>query len=231
VSDTIRRGGKVIIPAFAVERTQEVVYTLHLKSEAGRLARVPAFVDSPLAINATDVYRVHAGDLRDDVRDHILAHHDPFGFGKLKYTRTVEESKQINFVDGPAIIISANGMAEAGRVLHHLKHNIEDERSTILFVGYQAENTLGRRLVDGAKRVKIFGDEFDVCAQVHAVNGFSAHADRSELLEWVTAAKENLKGVFVVHGEEQAAFSFADALRSMGGFTVTVPEPNQTIEL
>lgn len=231
VSQTIRRGGKVIIPAFAVERTQEVVYTLHLKSEANQVSRVPAFVDSPLAINATDVYRVHAGDLRDDVRDHLLAHHDPFGFGRLKYTRTVEESKQINTVNGPAIIISANGMAEAGRVLHHLKHNIGDERSTILFVGYQAENTLGRRLVDGAKRVKIFGDEFEVRAQVQAVNGFSAHADRSELLDWVTVAKENLKGVFVVHGEEQAAFSFADALRSMGGFTVTVPEPNQTIEL
>jgi metallo-beta-lactamase family protein len=231
VSETIRRGGKVIIPAFAVERTQEVVYTLHLKSEASQISRVPAFVDSPLAINATDVYRVHADNLRDEVRDHVLAHDDPFGFGKLKYTRSVVESKQINLVDGPAIIISANGMAEAGRILHHLKHNIGDERSTILFVGYQAENTLGRRLVDGAKRVKIFGDDYEVRAQVHAVNGFSAHADRSELLDWVAAAKGNLKGAFVVHGEEPAAFSFADALRSMGGFTVTVPEPGQTIEL
>ena len=129
------------------------------------------------------------------------------------------------------IIISASGMAEAGRVLHHLKHNIENPRNTILFVGYQAENTLGRRLVDGAKKVKIFGDEYHVRAQVQTVNGFSAHADKSELLDWVAGAKANLKGVFVVHGEEQAALSFADALRHLGGFTVTAPERNQTIEL
>lgn len=231
VAETARQGGKVIIPAFAVERTQEVLYTLHLKAAAGAIPRVPAFVDSPLAINATDVYRMHPENLRDDLKQDIYAHEDPFGFGQLRYTRTVEESKAINTVQGPAIIIAANGMAEAGRILHHLKHNIEDERNSIVFVGYQAENTLGRRLVDGARQVKIFGDEYHVRAHVHLVNGFSAHADRSELLEWVARAKERLKGVFLVHGEEQAALSFAEALRSLGGFTVTVPEPNQTIEV
>jgi metallo-beta-lactamase family protein len=208
-----------------------VVYALHLKTAAGEVPQVPAFVDSPLAINATDVYRVHTESLQDDLQKHLFAHEDPFGFGKLLYTRTVEESKAINLVQGPAIIISANGMAEAGRVLHHLKHNIEDERNTILFVGYQAENTLGRRLVDGAKQVKIFGDEYRVRAQIRLVDGFSAHADRSELVAWVADVKENLKGIFVVHGEEQAALSFAEALRAIGGFTVTVPEPNQTIEV
>lgn len=122
-------------------------------------------------------------------------------------------------------------MCEAGRILHHLKNNIEDERNTILFVGYQAENTLGRRLVDGAKKVKIFGDEFNVRAEIQIANGFSAHADRNELLGWVAAVQENLKGIFVVHGEEQSALSFADALRAAGRATVTVPEPNQTIEV
>ncbi|MCL4394422.1 MAG: MBL fold metallo-hydrolase [Chloroflexi bacterium] len=231
VRETVARGGKVVIPAFAVERTQEVLYTLHLKVDAGEVPKVPSFVDSPLAIDATEVYRIHLEDLRQDVRQHVMEKQDPFGFGQLHYTRTVEESKEINEVRGSAIIISANGMAEAGRILHHIKHNIEDERSTILFVGYQAENTLGRRLVEGAKQVKIFGDEYNVRAQIALVNGFSAHADRSDLLDWVESAKENLKGVFVVHGEEQAALSFADALRTRGGFTVTVPQRDQTIDL
>ncbi len=231
VAETVGRGGKVIIPSFAVERTQEVLYTLHLKTAAGAFPRVPAFVDSPLAINATEVYRLHPENLQDALKGDLYAHDDPFGFGQLRYTRSVEESKAINGVQGPAIIIAANGMAEAGRILHHLKHNIEDPRNSIVFVGYQAENTLGRRLVEGAKRVKIFGDEYHVRAEVHMVNGFSAHADRSELLEWAGNAKGTLKGVFVVHGEEQAALSFAEALRSLGGFTVTVPEPNQTIEV
>jgi metallo-beta-lactamase family protein len=231
VSQTVARGGKVIIPSFAVERTQEVVYTLHQKNDAGRVPKVPTFVDSPLATDATDVFRLHAECLREELREHLLAHDDPFGFGGLKYTRTVDESKAINTIRDSCVIISANGMCEAGRILHHLKNNIEDERNTILFVGYQAENTLGRRLVGGAKKVKIFGDEFNVRAEIQVANGFSAHADRRELLDWVSSVKENLKGVFVVHGEEQAALSFADALRAMGGFTVTVPQSNQTIEL
>jgi metallo-beta-lactamase family protein len=231
VRETISRGGKVIIPAFAVERTQEVVYSLHQKIEAHQVPDTTAFVDSPLAMNATDIFRLHIECLAEPVREHLLAHDDPFGFGKLKYTRTVDESKYINTLQGSVIIISANGMCEAGRILHHLKNNIEDERNTILFVGYQAANTLGRRLVDGAYKVKIFGDEFHVRAQIQVANGFSAHADRSELLGWVANVKESLKGVFVVHGEEQSALAFADALRAMGGFNVTVPEPNQTIEL
>lgn len=231
VRETISRGGKVIIPAFAVERTQEVVYSLHQKIEAHQVPDTTAFVDSPMAMNATDIFRLHVECLADPLREHLLIHDDPFGFGKLKYTRTVDESKQINTLQGSAIIISANGMCEAGRILHHLKNNIEDERSTILFVGYQAANTLGRRLVDGAKKVKIFGDEFHVRAQIQVANGFSAHADRSELLGWVAQIKENLKGVFVVHGEEQSSLAFADALRAMGQFKVTVPEPHQTIEL
>ncbi len=229
VRETAARGGKVIIPAFAVERTQELVYALHMKTEAGQAPRVPIYVDSPLAIDATNVYRVHLDSLDGPVREHLVTHEDPFGFGKLRYTRPVEESKAINANPGPAIVIAGNGMAEAGRILHHLKHNIEDERSTVVFVGYQAVNTLGRRLVDGAKKVRIFGDEFNVRADIRVVNGYSAHADRRELIEWVAYAKGKLKEVFVVHGEPQAAFSLAGALRELGGLKVTVPEPNQTI--
>ncbi len=231
VLETIARRGKVVIPAFAVERTQEVVYALHEQNHAGTLRNTPAFVDSPLAIDATNVFRMHLECLRQEIREHLISHDDPFGFERLRYTRDVEESKKINAVQGAAIIISANGMCEAGRVLHHLKNNIEDERNTILFVGYQAESTLGRRIVDGVKKVKIFGDEYTVRAHIEVADGFSAHADRTELSQWVQGARENLKGIYVVHGEENAALAFADQLRGIGNFPVTVPEPNQTIEI
>ena len=231
VHETITRGGKVIIPAFAVERTQEVVYALHEQNHAGELQNIPVFVDSPLATNATEVFRIHLECLRDEVRGQLFSHHDPFGFAELKYTHSVDESKKINAIHGAAIIISANGMCEAGRVLHHLKNNIEDARNTILFVGYQAENTLGRRLLDGAKKIKIFGDEYDVRAQIEIAHGFSAHADKTELLQWVAGAKENLKGIYVVHGEENASLAFAESLRGLGSFSVTVPQPSQAIEI
>lgn len=231
VRETIVRGGKVVIPAFAVERTQEVVYTLHEQNHSGALGRTPAFVDSPLATNATEVFRVHLECLREEVRAQLISHHDPFGFSDLTYTHSVEESKKINAVQGAAIIISANGMCEAGRVLHHLRNNIEDERNTILFVGFQAENTLGRRILDGAKQVRILGDEFNVRARIAIAHGFSAHADKNELLQWVAGARDNLKGIYVVHGEENAALAFAESLRGLGKFSVTVPQLTQTIEI
>lgn len=228
---TIARGGKVIIPAFAVGRTQEILYFLHQHINAGEIPRVPIFVDSPLAIDATDVFRLHLECFDDETRYLLLRHDDPFGFGGLKYTRTVDESRALNELQTPAIIISASGMCEAGRILHHLKHNIEDARNTILFVGYQAENTLGRRLVEGARRVKIFGDEFTVRAQVEMAEGLSAHADQRELLEWVAHARTRLQAVFLVHGDDARTQAFADALRGTGNFHVTIPSPNQTIEL
>ncbi len=231
VRETAARGGKVIIPSFAVERTQEILYSLHLKAEAHQVPVIPMFVDSPMAISATDVFRLHAECLREELREHLLAHDDPFGFARLKLTRTVDESKAINNVQGAGVIISANGMCEAGRILHHLKNNIEDDRTTILFVGYQAENTLGRRLLDGARKVRIFGDEYHVRAQIASANGFSAHADRSELLAWITHVTSSLKGIFVVHGEEESALTFAESLRALGDFSVTVPQLGQTIEL
>lgn len=230
VRETIARGGKVIIPAFAVGRTQEMLYFLHRHINAGKIPRVPIFVDSPLAIDATDVFRLHLECFDEATHELLLAHQDPFGFGELEYTRTVEASRALNELKTPAIIISASGMCEAGRVLHHLKHNIEDARNTILFVGYQAENTLGRRLVDGIKRVKVFGDEFTVRAQVVMLEGFSAHADRRELFEWVKATRARLRGVFVVHGDQARTQAFVDALRTLG-LDALAPMPGQTIEV
>ncbi len=230
VRETVARGGKVIIPAFAVGRTQELLYFLHQQIGTGEIPRVPIFVDSPLAIDATDVFRLHLECFDDEMRRLLLVHDDPFGFGELKYTRTVEESRALNEWNAPAIIIAASGMCEAGRVLHHLKHNIEDTRHTILFVGYQAENTLGRRLVEGARRVKIFGDEFTVRAHVHMAEGFSAHADRNELVAWVTHAQSRLQRVFVVHGDAARTQALAELLRARG-LAVTIPSPSQTIEL
>jgi metallo-beta-lactamase family protein len=230
VRETVARGGKVIIPAFAVGRTQELLYFLHQQIGTGEIPRVPIFVDSPLAIDATDVFRLHLECFDDEMRRLLLVHDDPFGFGELKYTRTVEESRALNDWNAPAIIIAASGMCEAGRVLHHLKHNIEDTRHTILFVGYQAENTLGRRLVEGARRVKIFGDEFTVRAHVHLAEGFSAHADRNELVAWVTHAQSRLQRVFVVHGDDARTQALAELLRARG-LAVMIPSPSQTIEL
>jgi len=232
VRETLARGGKVIIPSFAMERTQALVYTLHRHFENHDLPSVPVYVDSPLAIDVTAVFRVNLDCFDEQIREHILAHEDPFGFGKLFYTRAVEESKKINATPGPAIIISANGMCEAGRILHHLKHNIENERNTVLFVGYQAANTLGRRIVDGVKRIRIFGDEFTVRARIEQVDGFSAHADRSELLDWIAQLQGTLKGIFLVHGEESSSQALAEELRTRyPQCNVVVPELNQTIQV
>ena len=232
VGETLARGGKVVIPSFAMERTQALVYALHRQFEHGKLPAVPVYVDSPLAIDVTNVFRVNLDCFDEEIREHMLAHDDPFGFGKLHYTRSVEESKKINATPEPAVIISANGMCEAGRILHHLKYNVENPRNTILFVGYQAENTLGRRIVDGVKKIRIFGDEFIVNARVETIDGFSAHAGRTELLNWVGRVQNTLKGIFVVHGETQSSLALAEALRVANPqCNVVVPELHQTIEL
>jgi metallo-beta-lactamase family protein len=231
VGETSGRGGKTIIPAFALERTQEVVYSLHRSIVAGKLDPVPIFVDSPLAIDATDVFRLHSEVFDDETKDFLVRHEDPFGFRQVTYTRDVEASKAINRWKGPAVIISANGMVEAGRILHHVKNNIEDERNTILFVGYQAENTLGRRLEDGAKKARIFGVEYTVRAHIERADGFSAHADRNELLDWARPIVKDLRGLFLVHGEPPAAQALAEGMREIGAKNVLVPARGQRVEL
>ncbi len=231
IRDTVKQGGKVIVPAFAVGRTQELVYRLNNLVEKGDLPpNLQVYVDSPLAIDATGIFRAHPEAYDEETADVMMTDkdRDPFGFNMMRYTRSAQESKALNFLKNPAVIISASGMAEAGRILHHLKNNIEDPRSTVLITGFQAPETLGRRIVDGQKRVKIFGEDYDVRARVESLTGLSGHADRSELLDWAGHLKRPPRHVFLVHGEPDAAFALADTMRVQLGFPdVQVPELGQ----
>ena len=233
LQDAIDRGGKIVIPAFAVERTQEIVYYFNELHAKGELPRVPIFVDSPLAVNVTEVFRMHPECYDDETR--ALLRNDPdgnaFGFDHLTYVRNVEQSKAINYLKGPAVIISASGMAETGRVQHHLRNTIQDPKNMVLIVSYQAENTLGRRIEDGARRVRILGDEFTVRAEVREIPAFSGHADRNDLLNWVKPRAQRLRGLFVVHGEEKASMALADGMRALGVQNVQVPVKGQSVEL
>lgn len=231
VNETCQRGGKLIVPAFAVGRTQELVYRLHQLIESRDISPdLPVYVDSPLAIDATGIYRLHPEAYDEEVAAFLLEdhHRDPFGFDLMYYTRTTTQSKELNFLREPAVIISASGMAEAGRILHHLKNNVEDPRNTILIVGWQAPHTLGRRIVERQPKLKILGEEYRLKAEVATINGFSAHADRSELLNWAAHYNERPRHTYVVHGEEDASLSLAEALRQDLGFSdVQVPELGQ----
>ena len=229
INETYKRGGAIIIPAFAVGRTQQLVYTLHKLMVAHDIPRLPVYVDSPLAINTTSVFRLHPEAYDAEIREFMLSEGDPFGFDSLRYARSVEQSKELNFLREPFIVISASGMAEHGRVLHHLRNRIGDPENTILIVGWQAPNTLGRRLVEGEKVVRIFGEEHKVRARVEVINGFSGHADRNELLEWTGAINKRPRRTFLVHGEEASAFALRDALQDELGFEeVAVPEMQQS---
>ena len=234
IIETYRRGGSIVVPAFAVGRTQQLVYSLHQLRLTGDIPDLPVFVDSPLAIDVTAVYRLHPECYDDEIRAFVESagtRIDPFGFADLNYTRTSDESKKLNFLRDPAIIIAASGMAEAGRILHHLKNRIEDPRTTVLIVGFQAENTLGRRIVDGEKEVRIFGESYHNRAHVEVLTGFSGHADRDGLLAWVGAMQRKPRRTFLVHGEGQAQFTLADALKAQYGLQVDVPEWKQEVEV
>jgi metallo-beta-lactamase family protein len=224
IKETAARGGVVLIPAFAIGRTQEVVYVLHTQREAGALPRIDAYVDSPMAIDATDIFRVHAECFDDDVREH-LEQHDPFGFKGLHYVRADADSKALNEKTGPFVVVATSGMAEAGRILHHLRHHIGDPRSTVLFVGYQAEHTLGRRLEDGVSPVRIYGEPYEVKIRVERADAFSAHADRHELLAWARRVPR-IGRAFCVHGDEAPATAYAAALTA-AGIPASVPVVGQ----
>ena len=214
VHKTVDRGGKVIIPAFAVGRTQELVYDLHQMFESGDLPRVPVFVDSPLAVNTSQVFSQHPECFDAETQAFIAAgrHRTALGFDLLTYTRSVEESKALNDRKDPMIIISASGMAETGRILHHLKNNIENPRNTVLIVSWQAPNTLGRRLADREKQVKIFGEVYQRRAEVATIGGLSAHAGQNFLVEYAAALKGKVKQIFLVHGEEAPAQALQEKL-------------------
>ncbi len=234
VNQTVKRGGKVIIPSFAVGRTQEIVYALNQLDAQGDIPPLPVYVDSPLAVNATDVFRMHPEAWNSDVQEFLVEgrRRSPFDYGRIEYVRSVQRSKQLNNMFAPAIIISASGMAENGRILHHLKNNIGDRANTILLVSFMAEHTLGRRLKDGESPVRIFGEEYDVVAEVVSIDGYSAHADQRELMDWALAFNpQRLQGLFLVHGEPNAADTLADKLTAAGMENVTVPILGQTVTL
>lgn len=233
VADTAARGGKVIIPAFAVERTQELVYHLHLLSDAGRIPKIPIWVDSPMAVNATGIFQLHPECYDQETHDAFLKHHvNPFGFNELKFSTSVDDSKALNKLEGPAIIISADGMCEAGRIQHHLIHNISDARNTILIVGYMAADTLGRRIKDGQKQVRIHGEPFAVKARVEEIKAFSAHADYVETWDWLAAMDRSaLKAVYLVHGEDESLSALKKYLEGKGVKDVRIVEPGRSYEL
>jgi metallo-beta-lactamase family protein len=200
VNDAAHKKGKVIIPAFSVGRTQEVVYALHQLYAESRIPELPMFVDSPLSVNVTKVFREHPECYDEETAAFVAKSGDPFSFSALKYVASKEESMRLNGLAGPAIIIASSGMCEAGRILHHLKNNVGDERNTVLIVGFQAQHTLGRRLVEKRPRVRILGVERDVFAKVVVLNAFSAHGDKNDLTEWARS-RVGAKHLFLIHGE------------------------------
>jgi len=221
-------GGKLIIPAFAVGKTQLLVYMLHKLFDQNRIPDMPIFVDSPLACNATDVFRMHP-ECFDSETQRIFLHenNDPFGFGRLKYIREVEDSKKLNDLKYPHIIISGSGMAEGGRILHHLRNNIENHKNIVLFVGYAAAETLARKLMDGEKMIRIFGEEHQVKCQIKTMDFFSAHADKDGLIDYVKGTSpEKLKYIFLVHGEPDQSLPLKEALKSRDYRSVEYPAPN-----
>ncbi|MCX6044329.1 MAG: MBL fold metallo-hydrolase [Chloroflexi bacterium] len=233
VCKTARRRGKIIIPAFAVGRTQELVYALNELDVQGDIPPIPVYVDSPLAVNATDVFRMHPEAWSQEVQNFLAQtnHRSPFDYRRLEYIRDVNDSKRLNHGSEPMIIISASGMAEGGRIVHHIKNNIDDPKSTILLVSFQAENTLGRRLQDGVNPVRIFGEEYKVRAQVETIEGYSAHADQAGLLHWANAFDhQRLQQLFLVHGEPEPANVLAGKLREAQVKEVTVPTRGQSFQ-
>lgn len=233
VNGTVQRGGKIIIPAFAIERTQELIYYFHMLVDQNRIPKIPIWVDSPMAVNATSIFQVHPECYDKETHDAFIKHHkNPFGFNELHFSSSVEDSKRLNNMDGPAVIISADGMCEAGRIQHHLIHNISDDRNTILIVGYMAANTLGRRIKDGQKEVRIHGDLFRVKAKIEEIKAFSAHADYVEAWDWMSSMDlSSLKTVFLVHGEDESLKAMKKFLESKGLKDVRIVEPGFTYSL
>ncbi|MBL0224604.1 MAG: MBL fold metallo-hydrolase [Geobacteraceae bacterium] len=234
VNETVSRGGSLLIPAFAVGRTQQLVYALHKLHSDRAIPDLPIFIDSPLATRTTDVFRLHPEVFDDEIREFLLTDDDnnPFGFGRLQYTQSVEQSKALNSLKTPAIIISSSGMLEGGRILHHLRNRIGDARNTILFTSWQAPNTLGRRLVEKEKLVRIFGEEFEVHARVEVLTGFSGHADKDGLVNFVRVMNRKPQQTFIVHGEDDASANLADALRKeLGLKNVVIPDYMQSFDV
>jgi len=236
VARVIERKGKVIIPAFSVGRTQHIVYFLNALWNAGELPRVPVYVDSPLSTNVTEIFRQHPECYNRQVREQLHRDGDPFGFTTLTYIRDVEASKELNERTDPMIIIAASGMCEAGRILHHLRNSIEDPKNCVMIVGFQAENTLGRRIVERQPEVRIFGETLQLRAEVAVLNGFSAHADAEELVDFAWRVNERgqaLEKVYLVHGEPDQQEALAARLRQSldSSIEILIPKRGERFDL
>jgi metallo-beta-lactamase family protein len=232
INRTIRKGGKVLIPAFAVGRTQELVYTLDQMWNEGLLPPIPVYVDSPLAVNATGVYQAHPECFDKEIQDFLRDDSTPFGFDKLTYIRNADKSKSLNHQHTPMVIIAASGMCEAGRILHHLRNNVEDPRTTLLMVGYCSENTLGRRLLDGEEQVRIFGEMHNVRAEIVRLDSYSAHADQPELLDFIGMMdKQRLQNIFLVHGEIERQKLLQGTLTEQGYRDIQIPAKGFSVML
>ena len=236
IKEALTRGGKIIIPAFSVGRTQEIIYSLSKLFDKDILPRIPVFIDSPLSTKATDIFKLHPECYDKEFSDMILNGKEVFELPNLRYIQDVEDSKNLNFFNESCIIISASGMAESGRILHHLKNNIEDPKSTVLIVGFMADHTLGRRLIEARDTenavVKIFGDEYYVHSKIVVLNSFSAHADRDELLTYFDQFDRNqMQKIFLVHGEIDQQEAFKDGLRSQNFKDIEIPEKGQEFEV
>ena len=231
INDTRKRGGNIIIPSFAIERSQELLYYLNELIEEGCLPQMMIYLDSPMAVKVTEVFKKHPDLFDKDMAAHMLNDTSPFDLDGLSLVRTANQSKAINEVRGTTIIIAGSGMCTGGRIKHHLAHNISRPENTILFVGYQAEGTLGRIILEGEQEVRILGEKYQVHAKIAKINGFSAHADRGELMRWLSSLKEAPRHLFVVHGEVKVAQAFAEHVNKELGWDVSVPEYSDEIEL
>lgn len=230
MDDILQLRSKLIIPAFSVGRTQQLLYFLNRLQEEGRLPRIPIYVDSPLSLKATKIYTKHRECYDEDASDILRQGVDPLRCAGLKFVETPDESKRLDQTHGPMVIIAASGMCEGGRVLHHLKCTVGDPRNIVLITGFQAENTLGRRIVNRESPLKIFGDEYELQARVHTINALSAHADRRGLMQWFDAVKENARHVFAVHGEPEKVTAMTQLLSQHGFSSAVAPVPGQRFE-
>jgi len=228
---TFDAGGKLIIPSFSVGRTQEVLYYIHELVAQDRMPPMRVYVDSPLSFDATEVYKIHQECFDARMRDYLYSGMSPFQFEGLHFTQGVEDSKSLNYDDTPMIIISASGMCENGRILHHLKNNVQESRNTVLIVGFMAEHTLGRRLLEGEETVRIFGEEYEVEASVEVINGFSAHADSDALLQYAMITGREAEGIFLVHGESDQSGALASRIESSIGIAPFIPSMGDTHDI
>jgi len=231
INKTVARGGHVIVPAFAVGRTQQIVLLLHKLADEKAIPAIPIFVDSPLAVNVTDVFRHHPEEYDSEAAVYLKRGLDPFGFGRLRYLRDVADSKTLNDLRTPFVVVSASGMCEGGRVLHHLRNGIPDGRNLVLLAGYQAENTLGRRIMERRQEVKIFDEMIPLRAEVATLAELSGHADQAELIRWIQPIASKLKRVFLVHGEPEGQAGLANEIEKQLGLKVHAPKRGESFDL